>query len=101
MASLELTTVEHQVTAWEYVLDELEASLAKAGEPADGWVPPAGLGLIPETLVERAQALNRAQRMRIAELENARRETAAHLAALRTIPKLRDTAASVYLDVAG
>ncbi|RNE66686.1 hypothetical protein [Cryobacterium tepidiphilum] len=101
MASLEQTTLEPHLAAWELVLDELEASLAMAGEPTTGWVPPAGLGLIPEALVERAQALNRAQRMRVAELESAKRETAAHLTALRSIPALRNTAASVYLDVAG
>lgn len=100
MASREPLVLDQQ-TAWALVLDELEASLAMAGEPTAGWVPPAGLGLIPDELVERAQALNREQRMRIAELESARRETAAHLAALRSIPGLRNTEASVYLDVAG
>ena len=101
MASLEQSTLEPQVAAWELVLNELEASLAMAGEPAEGWVPPAGLGLIPDELVERAQELNRTQRMRIAELERAKREAATHLAALRTIPALRNPEASVYLDVAG
>lgn len=101
MASPEHSTLEPQVAAWERVLDELEASLATSSTPTESWVPPAGLGLIPDTLVERAQELNRTQRMRIAELERAKRDTAAHLAALRTIPALRNPEASVYLDVAG
>lgn len=100
MASPEPAVLDQQA-AWATVLDELETSLAQAGETAAGWTPPAGLGLIPDALLERAQVLNRAQRARIAELEEARRQAAAHLAALRTIPALRDPAASVYLDVAG
>jgi hypothetical protein len=100
LASLEQNTLAPQITAWEVVLDELEASLAMAGEPT-GWMPPAGLGLIPDELVERAQELNRTQRMRIAELERAKREAATHLTALRSIPALRNPEASVYLDVAG
>ncbi len=86
---------------WAAALDELEASLGTiaAGGVAD-WIPPAHLGPLPGSLVERARALQAGQRELIAELGAARRVTAEHLAALRTIPAARPDTAAVYLDIA-
>lgn len=98
--------------AWSRVLDELESELGDilvtAGSPAGvpagsttGWTPPGDLGPIPPELETRARELLAGQRELIAELEHARRATAAQLNALRKMPATRPARASVYLDTLG
>lgn len=107
---------------WESVLAVLEEGVAAcgrllgqggsgehdAGRPARAglppavvrWAPPAGLGPLPESLAERARALEEAQRALAARLGEARSSAADHLAAVRAIPARRADA-PVYLDVRG
>ncbi len=85
--------------AWLSALSDLEASLGAtaAGRETD-WVAPGDLGPIPADLEERARDLLVGQDEMIAELRRAQRTTAAHLAALKTVPDSRGAGASVYLD---
>jgi hypothetical protein len=98
--------------AWSRMLDELEAELgdilvptgSATGVPADsttGWTPPVDLGPLPPELEIRARELLAGQRELIAELEHARRATAAQLNVLRKMPATRPARASVYLDTLG
>ncbi|TQL46607.1 hypothetical protein FB562_2131 [Homoserinimonas aerilata] len=106
-AALTATSFE----AWSEALDALEQELALAdelGEPDDlgelsgnDWVAPTGLGSLPPELVDRARAILDAQRATVARLEERRRDTARHLAALQTVPHMQQREAAVYLDVAG
>ena len=98
---------------WEAVLEELETALddaARAMSPAaaetaaetlTAWRPPAGLGPLPAHLETRARDLLQNQRTLVGQLQAARKVTAQHLSAVRSVPPARSTAASVYLDVAG
>jgi hypothetical protein len=107
---------------WEAALSALEADLAAserllagpfhgehdAGGPAHAglppavvrWAPPPVLGPLPDSLAERARALEAAQRDLAAKLAAARSSAAGHLAALRAVPTARQDA-PVYLDVQG
>lgn len=88
--------------AWSAALDDLERELDWAEQAdRDVWTPPVGLGTLPAELVERATRILAAQRAAIARVDDERRDTGRHLAALRTVPSTTDAAASVYLDVAG
>jgi hypothetical protein len=92
------TTLER----WSALLDELERDLADAGvREGTPWRPPAGLGPIPEQLIERAQVLAAAQRDEITELEDEQRSIRRHLAALRTLPQHRNETGPLYLDASG
>jgi hypothetical protein len=114
--------MDAQTESWESVLAALEADLAAcrrllgrdgsgehdAGRQARAGLPPAvvrwaapkGLGPLPESLAERARALEEAQRAVAARLGEARSSAADHLAALRAVPSARQ-GAPVYLDVQG
>jgi hypothetical protein len=64
------------------------------------WVPPRGLGPLPDHLVARAQALAATQ-ARVAERVDALRITVGHhLTALRALPSPPPQAA-VFVDVEG
>lgn len=65
------------------------------------WSAPHGLGPIPQALEQRARDVLVNQLKLIRELEEARRVTGQHLAAVRAVPLARDADASVYLDVDG
>ena len=73
------------------------------GEPAllPDWTPPLGLEPLPSHLADRARDLLHNQQKLIGELEQTRKNTLKHLAAIRSVPPERDARASVYLDVAG
>ena len=98
---------------WERVLEELETALddaTRSMSPAaaetaaaavTAWRPPAGLGPLPAYLETRARDLLHNQRTLVGQLQAARKVTAQHLSAVRSVPPARSTAASVYLDVAG
>ncbi|AMB58763.1 hypothetical protein [Microterricola viridarii] len=109
---------------WARVLTELESELeiepaaeseAELG-PADSvgddashvsfagsgmWSAPAQLPVLPESLRERADALYQRQNEREAELLAERADVLRHLEALRSVPRPRAAASSVYLDVSG
>lgn len=92
----------HGREAWLRALTELEASLGmSANGIAHQWVAPGALGPLPPDLAPRARALLDGQRELIAELGDSQRTTAAHLAALRTVPTTGRAGASVYLDTSG
>jgi len=88
--------------SWPEVMAALEAANADALDATtrSAWSPPVGLGVLPEELLVRAERLLAAQRVSIAELADAQRSTARHLAAVRTVPTRGDDQ-SVYLDVRG
>ncbi|MBM7475551.1 hypothetical protein [Curtobacterium herbarum] len=81
---------------WEAALADLETSLGDA--TTTPWSEPTGLGPVPRELVGRASRLLAAQRDRIAAVEDARRVTLEHLAALRAVDGTRTPQAAVYLD---
>ncbi|WP_156109586.1 hypothetical protein [Cryobacterium sp. MLB-32] len=105
--------------AWLRVLNELELNLDTANwsaaanstpdsapdaaglAPASFWQPPTTIGPIPAELGERARDLLLCQLKLVRELDAARRVAGQHLAALRTVPPVRDSDRSVYLDVTG
>ncbi|MBB5640811.1 hypothetical protein [Cryobacterium roopkundense] len=105
--------------AWLRVLNELEQSLDTANwalaanststspadaaglAPASTWRPPATIGPIPAQLEGRARDLLVCQQKLVRELDAARRTAGQHLAALRTVPPVRELDRSVYLDVTG
>lgn len=112
---------EFNVSAWERVLEDLELRLddaagamgsargvstgfvsQQARQPQDReWNMPTGLGVLPAELAERARDLLVNQRKIIGELQQAKRVTLQHLAAVRSVPSARNPGTSVYLDVAG
>lgn len=108
-AALNQLCAEHR--AWASVLARMEADAAAAGRhtagtasavtPARLWTPPQNLGPLPAELVQRARALEAAQRDAVERLEEAQRMTARHLAAVQSVPEGRATGRSVFLDVTG
>ena len=62
---------------------------------------PTGLGALPAALAERARDVLLNQSKIVGELEQAKRVTLQHLAAVRSVPPARNPGTSVYLDVAG
>ncbi|WP_156023149.1 hypothetical protein [Terracoccus sp. 273MFTsu3.1] len=101
---------------WDTVLDRLEADLAAVerglGEshpPTEAavmaaqlgtWVPPRGLGPLPDHLIDRARALAATQ-ARVAERVDALRITVGHhLTALRALPSTPPQAPR-FVDVEG
>ena len=98
------------VAAWVTILVEMEERLDDAARvmgsadsviAADAWTVPSNIGPIPAELAERARDVLSNQRKIVGELENARRVTLKHLAAVRSVPPARNPGTSVYLDVAG
>ncbi len=76
-----------------------ERSVAPEPHTAPAWTPPEGLGPIPEELVERARSVEAAQQAAVERLEEAKRTTARHLAAVQSVPEGRASGRSIFLDV--
>jgi len=106
------SSVTHQgAHSWEKFLEELEAHVATlpsaaADEsvllelPATQWVPPEGLGEIPEDLAPRAAGLLSRMQGLAPLLEQRREATMKQLRAVDSVP--RDTGqTSIYLDSIG
>ena len=72
-----------------------------AGAALAAWVPPAGLGPIPLSLRARAESIQRAQQLAIAQVRVRKDEVASRMKAVRKIPQLFPTDASVYVDRLG
>jgi hypothetical protein len=95
--------------AWLDALAEMETVAARSGDgeyAPDVWnsaamTAAADLGPLPVDLQERALDLAATQKSAIARVVEARRTVMAHLAALRSVPAVRDAEQSVYLDVNG
>jgi hypothetical protein len=89
--------------AWAEALDRMEQELhgaLKEAEPIP-WRPPIALGPIPAGLQERAARLLEAQLHTIRYLEDVRRTTARHLAAVRSVPRSDVGAHPVFFDLLG
>ncbi|MFD5276356.1 hypothetical protein ACFWIX_02215 [Pseudarthrobacter sp. NPDC058362] len=93
---------------WESVLADFEADLLSAQDrdtdeaPVSApWNAPRDLGPLPARLAGRADRILRAQRQALIALQQAKEDTAKHLAALDAIPSVRPPLQSVYLDVEG
>jgi hypothetical protein len=95
--------------SWRLILDELENDLARlrSGEALDGrrivsadWSPPTVVGPIPDEYAHAVRELIAQQRTAIEALEDARRKTGEHLAAVRAAEPSRGYQAA-YLDVEG
>ena len=101
----------HDAGSWERLLDELAthvASLRSAAAdetlllelPVTQWLPPEGLGEIPENLAPRAADLLSRMQGLAPLLEQRREATMKQLRAVDSVP--RDTGqTSVYLDSIG
>jgi hypothetical protein len=91
------------VRDWHEALTRVEEDLQRAVAQADPvpWRPPIALGPIPPELVERAARLLEAQLHTIRYLEDVRRTTARHLAAVRSVPAVDSSAHPVYFDLIG
>jgi hypothetical protein len=101
-------------TAWEQVLERMEADVAAAaastaaaasGTAPDGtwraWVPPQGLGPLPAGLVERARRIRANQEQVAGVLGNSRRRALQHLTAIQSVPQAARGSHSVFLDITG
>jgi hypothetical protein len=94
---------------WAELLDGFERELARAehlagdaapdaGEPQPApWLPPEGLGALPESERERAIGILAAQRAAMARLEGLRAELARHIDVAKAATA-RPTDAAAYLD---
>ncbi|RAX49708.1 hypothetical protein DQ353_07715 [Arthrobacter sp. AQ5-05] len=101
----------HVTDSWEQILDGLAAHVATlrsaaADEsmllelPVAQWLPPEGLGAIPEGLASRAAALLSQMQDLAPLLEQRREATMKQLRAVDSVP--RDTGQSaIYLDSIG
>jgi hypothetical protein len=88
---------------WGDALDRLEAELHAAlalAEPVP-WRPPIALGPIPAELRDRAARLLEAQLHTVRYLEDVKRSTARHLAAVKAVPAVETGAHPVYFDLIG
>ncbi|MFF1572686.1 hypothetical protein ACFVWR_08070 [Leifsonia sp. NPDC058292] len=92
-----------RVRDWQDALSRVEEDLQLAVAQADPlpWHPPSALGPIPAELVERATRLLEAQQHTIRYLEDVRRTTAKHLAAVRSTAQADANAHPVYFDLMG
>ncbi|MBU1588539.1 MAG: hypothetical protein KKH51_11415 [Actinobacteria bacterium] len=96
--------------SWRMILGELEGDLArlKSGEVLeDGgriasadWSPPTIVGPLPDEYAHTVRDLIDQQRIAIEALDEARRKTGEHLAAVRAAEPVRGHQ-SAYLDVEG
>lgn len=101
-------------TMWETALDDLERSLDHAAAlvapgflleasdrlPDVSWTPPAGLGPIPASLVERAGRVLDRQLETTQRVEEAVSTARAHLRAVGSM-RTNGTTTAVYLDAVG
>lgn len=93
--------------SWRIILDELEADLSRVQSGDVGgtrivsadWSPPALVGPLPDEYANYVRELIERQREAVTRLDEARRMTAGHLAAVRAASSSRGQA--VYLDVEG
>lgn len=89
---------------WSAVLDELwrhvSAAIGSGSEPAE-WTPPEGLGPLPAVLLARAESIAQAQQLAISDVRRRADVLEAHLKAVRKVPQLYPTDASVYVDRLG
>ena len=101
---------EAVTASWRLILSELENDLARlnSGEVLDDggrivsadWSPPTLVGPLPDEYAHTVRDLIDRQRVTLEALEEARRKTAEHLAALRAAEPPRGQQ-PVYLDVEG
>lgn len=94
---------DERLKSWESALDKLELDVAAAmtGDLPAAWVPPTGLGPIPQELEGRARLLLEAQ-MEATELIGASKaSTAKHLQAIASIPEPDGRPRLAFLDVTG
>ena len=89
--------------SWGAVLDLFEADIAVAvsGGSPGSWTPPDDLGPCPVELVERAARVLDAQQEAASILVRSRRDAAAHLDAIDSIPDSSIAGHALYLDVRG
>ncbi|MCU1412622.1 MAG: hypothetical protein JWR04_3329 [Rhodoglobus sp.] len=96
--------------SWRLILGELETDLArlKSGEVLDDggriasadWSPPTIVGPLPDEYAHAVRALIEQQREAIEVLDEARRKTGEHLAAVKAAEPARGQQPA-YLDVEG
>lgn len=96
--------------SWRLILGELESDLARVASGTaleDGgrigsadWSPPTILGPVPDEYAETVRGLIARQRLALEALEEAKRRTGEHLAAVRAAEPARGQNAA-YLDVEG
>lgn len=103
MSPEESVEARDDLAEWTDALTVIEADLQKAIAQVDPspWAAPSGLGPIPAELAERAARLLDAQLHTIRYLEDVRRTTARHLAAVRSVPPADGDAKPVYFDLIG
>jgi hypothetical protein len=78
----------------------LQTAEVGVGAPVGkSWTPPQGLGPIPADLVQIARNVEAAQKAAVVRLEEAKRTTARHLAAVQSVPEGRTSGRAVFLDV--
>ena len=95
-----LTTLEMDVATAEAMLDNDHLPSVEAVARMTAWQPPTGLGPLPASLLDRAQALADRQRSVAEAITRAMISNRRHLAALdqmRATPPSRP----VYLDLEG
>jgi hypothetical protein len=93
--------------SWQLIIAELEADLARvqSGDIAGSrivsadWSPPAIVGPLPDEYANYVRELIERQREAVTRLEEARRVTGGHIAAVRAASS--STGEAVYLDVEG
>ncbi len=92
--------------SWRMILGELESDLARltsgeAGRIASAdWSPPTLVGPLPDEYAHTVRDLIDRQRIALEVLDDARRKTGEHLAAVRAAEPSRGQQAA-YLDVEG
>ena len=88
--------------SWSLVIEELRAELArmKAGQEPAAWSPPSVAEPLPEEYAGAVRELIEEQRSVMEALDEARRRTGEHLAAVRAAEPARGYHAA-YLDVEG
>ena len=101
---------EEITASWRLILGELEGDLARleSGEALDGggriasadWSPPTMVGPLPDEFAHAVRELIGKQREAIEAIDEARRRTAEHLAAIKAAEPARGHQ-SAYLDVEG
>lgn len=95
---------------WTAVLENLEADMAglrnytaEGGglfELPAGWEPPVGIGPLPASLKDRAQAVFEQMQEISGMLTERRDETARQLRAVDSVPRV-ESGTSLYIDVVG
>ena len=96
--------------SWRLIISELEKDLARlnSGEVLDDggrivsadWSPPTLVGPLPDEYAHTVRDLIERQRIALEALEEARRKTGEHIAAVRAAEPVRGQQ-PVYLDVEG